>query len=107
VGGYVDGCDRGPKHNKTLWLQVHAAVGAAGSTNVTNSSAAAAAAAERSGGGGAVQGDDGEGLNKEPNMTVAVFSLLVNLILHAGCLFCARSKCVWCACVCVYVERGK
>jgi hypothetical protein len=97
--GWEEGCESGTKHNKALCLQVHATVGTAGSTNVTNSSAAAAAA-KRSGGGGAAQGDDGEGLSKEPNMTVAVFSLFVNLILHVGCLFCARFKCV-CVCVCV------
>ena len=37
-------------------------------------------------------GGDGAAEEKEavPNLTLAVFSLLVNVILHFGCLFCAR-----------------
>jgi len=39
--------------------------------------------------GGREEGDS-EGEEVEGNLTVAVFSLVVNLILHVGCLFCAR-----------------
>ena len=58
-------------------------------------SARSPGAAEAQGGaGGAPEGGAGsDGDSKTvgaPNLTVAVFSLLVNAILHVGCLFCAR-----------------
>jgi hypothetical protein len=52
------------------------------------------AAEAQSGAGGAPEGGAGADGDRKtvgaPNLTVAVFSLLVNAILHVGCLFCAR-----------------
>lgn len=66
-------------------------------SNVRSQTAEAEARSGSVGGGapGAGTGADGgsgsERQGEAPNLTVSVFSLLVNAILHLGCLICARS----------------